>query len=204
MATTQPKPRGGRPAAPLPSFEQIVTQGVARQHLARLLGVPATKVDSWRRRGCPTTDGRFILRVVVSWLEEQAATPEAATSGEDSEAALARWRRARATREERLLAKDRGELVPREEVVDVVIGQIHALKARLRDATKKLAIRLYQGPSIVANEQELRLEFESMLRAFAAGMPCDTTTVTPSAEPDVPATGSERSAEPPPAEGETE
>lgn len=174
--TTQPnRARGGRPPAPSRTIQQAAETGLTRQELATLCRLPATTIDGWRRRGCPTIgSGRFDLGSVLQWVRMQAAEQAVASrTTEASDKALADWRGARAAREELRLAHDRGEVVDRNEVVEFASRTVLATRNRLLLATKKLTARLgpLAGPNGFAIvEDALHAEVVEILNDFARGL----------------------------------
>ena len=165
-------------------MEQALNLGVSRAVLARLLGITGARLDGWRRQGLPRTGtGRFLVREWFTWFEQRTAVA-AATQNENSEESLARFRRARAGREELLLARDRGELVDRDHVVEFTTRAIAAVRARMSDLVRKVAVRCHQSPSIEATEELLQHETDEICAMFAHGLMHPDDSAAP--VPDVP------------------
>jgi phage terminase Nu1 subunit (DNA packaging protein) len=174
MTTRQTRPRG-RPRSPDRTIAQAAQDGLTRAELATLCRLPATTIDGWRRRGCPTIGaGRFDLGSVLQWVRIQAAEQaQASRTTEASEKALADWRGARAAREELRLARDRGEVVDRSDVVEFAGRAVLVCRNRLLLLVKKMTARF--GPLMGPNghdiaERELAAEVYAILTAFSKGM----------------------------------
>lgn len=93
--------------------------------VAEVLGVNRNTVAKWGSRNCPrNTDGTYCLSAVFAWrLDDLSASGEASELAAEQDAdspSLERYRAARADLAEHELAVRRGELIPRDEMMEVL------------------------------------------------------------------------------------
>jgi phage terminase Nu1 subunit (DNA packaging protein) len=147
--------------------------GATRAELAALLQVTPGAVDGWRRRDCPQReDGRYDVGAVVAWRVQIAADEVLARvpADVDSDAALARWRVARAEREELRLAHDRGTLHDMATCEAQQVAQYLEVRATFQSMGNRLARRLAMQPAEVCDQvinEDLRETFEQLGRGVA-------------------------------------
>ena len=112
--------------------------------LSRMLGVHKTTVSKWSQAGCPrNTDGSYSLAQVFQWNIDRAS----ANKTVDSDTELARWRAARADREELLVGQLRGTLCDRDSVTRVISRHINDAKT-LFETTPEAIAQLIPEPKL--------------------------------------------------------
>ncbi len=165
--TTQPR-RPGRPAAVSPTIAVATRRGVGRSELARLLGVPPTTVDAWRRAGCPRlADARYRPASVLAWLRRRDAA-----RADDRNASRQRghWAElaAKALALGRLhsLAERRAQFMKRDDLSTAWRQRVEFFADRCRELPRILAARCASSPADVV-EREAATVMREMLAQFA-------------------------------------
>lgn len=151
--------------------------------LAQLVGVSVSTLAVHKREGCPMPRRKKDLTAWVAKYHEwrrthkapgpgTAAAPTSAKVGTDDY-----WTTKRkeylARRARQAYLREAGLLVRRSEVIDFTTAAIAAVRSRLSDMVKKMAVRLHQAPSVEWIEEQLRAETNAICQAFAHGMTDD-------------------------------
>lgn len=118
---------------------------VQQSQLARIFGVTSRTIRDWHDAGLEEArdpeSGTYNLAQAVQWrIElERERVAQAGLGDSDYEEARARLTAAKAEREEDALRRDRGTLIPAEEVVAKVREPLEEVDARLRAAPREHA-----------------------------------------------------------------
>ena len=147
MAQSPKKPK---PAAPPKML-------IGRAQLALAFGVHPARISRWAADGMPVADrggrgreSKFDLAAVVAWrvsTQVQSATQRTGDDGEPIDLSLERAKLARAQTERTLqdVSTKSKELLPVDEVRQVVGTAFHAVKAAVMALPKALAERCVEG-----------------------------------------------------------
>ncbi len=153
--------------------------------VARAFNAPVATVYSWREAGMPGKPGAWDLGAITVWLEGREAArrtgtrspyapaiPESAPKNGaeyiDGEYWEARFRRARAKLSELELKVRRAELVPRAEILEVLVARAAGVRRGLRGLAKGLAPRLV-GATAVQITRVIDAAHRELLLRYAAG-----------------------------------
>lgn len=165
------------------------------REIASELGVGFSTLRSWHRKhGMPGGRGKWDLDAIRAWMasrpDARYSTKRVPSKREQSELQreTARWRRARADKTELEVRQLRGELVPREHVIEMRRSAAHAFARSLRSRGARLATQLEGKRSseiqaILAADAEEMLEIYRTAPTFLAAAEADEALSVPPEEP---------------------
>ncbi len=107
--------------------------------IADELGVDPRQIRRWLARGMPKQAKGFDVDACKKWLRSNPAGRHVTKSLHDAQA---RWQMAKAEREELALARERGELLERNEVERTDRIVFTTLRRRFMDLGRRLAVEL--------------------------------------------------------------
>jgi hypothetical protein len=143
--------------------------------LAKLAGVSLTTWKEHVRDGAPTprrkSDVKAWLVKYHEWRKLKKPGPGAPASARSVDDYWTTERKKYLALRSKLdLLHARGLLVKRSEVVAFATAAFGAVGMRLNDLVKKMAVRLFQAPSVEWIEEQLRTEVDSIRRGLENGL----------------------------------
>lgn len=151
-------------------------QHLPRRATADLFSITPQGVGRWASAGCPrNSDGTYDLRAVIAWrIGKTASAPD----GSELDA-LERWRSARAQREERRNAIERGDLMRTADVKAIFDILRDCLHAEATELINTIALDFALSGSAFGTLEKRRAEFLNSLndrvkRIAAAHVPAQT------------------------------